>query len=126
MIKFLKRILKVVWKRECYYINSNNVLPPPLDEEVEKELVEKSSNGDMEARNTLIIHNLRLVVFISKKFENTKINIEDLISIGTLGLIKAIQTFKLDKNIKLATYASRCISNEILMFIRKNKKRKPR
>ena len=74
MIKFLKRILKVVWKRECYYINSNNVLPPPLDEEVEKELVEKSSNGDMEARNTLIIHNLRLVVFIAKKFESTKIN----------------------------------------------------
>ena len=119
MIKFLKRILKVVWKRECYYINSNNVLPPPLDEEVEKELVEKSSNGDMEARNTLIIHNLRLVVFIAKKFESTKINLEDLISIGSMGLIKGVQTFKLDKNIKLATYASRCIENEILMHLRK-------
>ena len=104
---------------ECFYISGNNTLPPPLSEEKEHELLLLVMNNDLEARNTLIVHNLRLVVFISKKFENTKINIEDLISIGTLGLIKAIQTFKLDKNIKLATYASRCIENEILMYLRK-------
>ena len=99
----------------CYYINSTNILPPPLsDEEEEKNLVE-FKNGSIEARNLLITHNLRLVVYIAKKFESTKINIEDLISIGSMGLIKAVQTFKMEKNIKLATYASRCIENEILM-----------
>jgi len=103
----------------CYYINSNNILPPPLDEEEEKRLLLLSNEGDLEARNTLIIHNLRLVVYIAKKFESTKINIEDLISIGSMGLLKGVQTFKMDKNIKLATYASRCIENEILMFLRK-------
>ena len=116
---FVRKMLKLFEKKECYYINSNNILPPPLDEDVERELLLKSKEGDMEARNTLIIHNLRLVVFISKKFESTKINIEDLISIGSMGLIKGVNTFKMEKNIKLATYASRCIENEILMFLRK-------
>ena len=115
----IRRLLGLFQKSECYYINSNNILPPPLDEDVERELLIKSKEGDMEARNTLIIHNLRLVVFISKKFESTKINIEDLISIGSMGLIKGVNTFKMEKNIKLATYASRCIENEILMFLRK-------
>lgn len=117
IVNFLNKIFRK--KKKCYYIHSNNLLPPPLDEESEALCLEKVSLGDLEARNTLIIHNLRLVVFIAKKFESTKINIDDLISIGTMGLIKGIQTFKMDKNIKLATYASRCIENEILMFIRK-------
>ena len=116
---FIRKMLRLFEKKECYYINSNNILPPPLDEDVERELLLKAKDGDMEARNTLIIHNLRLVVFISKKFESTKINIEDLISIGSIGLIKGVNTFKMEKNIKLATYASRCIENEILMFLRK-------
>lgn len=88
------------------------------------ELVDKATNGDEMAKNKLIEHNLRLVVFLSKKYENTGLDLEDLVSIGTIGLIKGINTYKLDKNIKLATYASRCIDNEILMFLRKNKKRK--
>ena len=119
MIRFLRRILEFFKCLKCYYINSTNILPPPLDENIERELLEKSANGDYESRNTLIIHNLRLVVFIAKKFESTKINLEDLVSIGSMGLIKAVQTFKVDKNIKLATYASRCIENEILMYLRK-------
>ena len=122
MFKFVRGLLKIFKRRSCYYINSNNILPPPLDEEVEKDLLLKSKEGDEEARNTLIIHNLRLVVYIAKKFESTKINIEDLISIGSMGLIKGVQTFKLEKNIKLATYASRCIENEILMYLRKTYK----
>ena len=108
-----------IGKGKCNYINSTNILPPPLEEEEEKRLLLLCADGDLEARNTLIIHNLRLVVYIAKKFETTKINIEDLISIGSMGLIKGVQTFKMDKNIKLATYASRCIENEILMFLRK-------
>lgn len=119
IIRFLKRLILKFHKRSCYYINSSNILPPPLEENLERELLIKCSNGDLEARNTLIIHNLRLVVYIAKKFESTKINIEDLISIGSMGLIKGVQTFKLEKNIKLATYASRCIENEILMYLRK-------
>ncbi len=107
---------------ECYYINSNNILPPPLSEIEEEKCLLDFKNGDIEARNRLITHNLRLVVYIAKKFESTKINIEDLISIGSMGLIKAVQTFKLEKNIKLATYASRCIENEILMHLRKTQK----
>ena len=122
MIKLFRKMLGIFEKRTCYYINSNNILPPPLEEDVERELVLKSKEGDLEARNTLIIHNLRLVVYISKKFESTKINLEDLISIGSMGLIKGVQTFKLEKNIKLATYASRCIENEILMYLRKTNK----
>ena len=102
--------------------NSTNFWFPPLEEPLEHELLEKVGNNDIDARNTLIIHNLRLVVFIAKKFESTKIPLDDLVSIGTLGLIKGIQTFKLDKNIKLATYASRCIENEILMYLKKTQK----
>ena len=126
MIKLIYKILKRLFVKEklniCYYINSNNILPPPLEEEEERRLLLKVQEGDIDARNTLIVHNLRLVVFISKKFESTKINIEDLISIGSMGLIKGVQTFKLEKNIKLATYASRCIENEILMYLRKTQK----
>ena len=95
-------------------------LPPPLTPEQEKALLARMAAGDAAARDDLITHNLRLVVYIARRFENTGINIEDLISIGTIGLIKAINTFRADKNIKLATYASRCIENEILMFLRKN------
>ena len=95
-------------------------LPPPLTPEQEKVLLARMAAGDAAARDDLITHNLRLVVYIARRFENTGINIEDLISIGTIGLIKAINTFRADKNIKLATYASRCIENEILMYLRKN------
>lgn len=125
MIKLIIKIIEKLFrsnKQECYYINSNNILPPPLDEETETKLLIEVKNGSLEARNTLIVHNLRLVVFIAKKFESTKINIEDLISIGSMGLIKGVQTFKMDKNIKLATYASRCIENEILMYLRKTQR----
>ncbi len=125
MFKLLKKLLEKLFLNKhnyCYYMNSSNVLPPPLSEDEERELLEKVKIGDIEARNTLIIHNLRLVVFISKKFESTKIPLDDLVSIGTLGLIKGVQTFKMDKNIKLATYASRCIENEILMYLRKTQK----
>ena len=108
--------------KECYYINSTNILPPPLSEEDEEKYLLESKEGNIESRNKLITHNLRLVVYIAKKFESTKINIEDLISIGSMGLIKAVQTFKMEKNIKLATYASRCIENEILMHLRKTQK----
>ncbi len=123
MIKFIFRLLsKLLKQRKCYYINSNNILPPPLEEEEELKLLNLCKNGDIDARDVLIVHNLRLVVYIAKKFESTKINIEDLISIGSMGLIKAVQTFKMEKNIKLATYASRCIENEILMHLRKTTK----
>ncbi len=107
---------------EVHYINGSEILPPPLSPEEELELISElgiSEERDTEVRSVLVERNLRLVVYIAKKFENTKIGIEDLISIGTIGLMKAINTFKADKNIKLATYASRCIENEILMFIRK-------
>lgn len=106
-----------------FFIGSTDILPPPLDSSMEEDLVRKSSSGNVDARNKLIEHNLRLVVFLSKKYDNTMYDLEDIVSIGTIGLIKAISTYKLDKNIKLATYASRCIENEILMFLRKNKKR---
>lgn len=120
MFRMIKKfLLNVSNKGYVHYINSTNILPPPLEEDEEHRLLCLCEQGDLEARNTLIIHNLRLVVFISKKFEATKIAMEDLISIGSLGLIKGIQTFKMDKNIKLATYASRCIENEILMYLRK-------
>lgn len=124
MLKLLVKIFNQIFKSSklCMYINSNNILPPPLEEKEELELLIKCKEGDIEARNTLIVHNLRLVVFIAKKFESTKINIEDLISIGSMGLIKGVQTFKIEKNIKLATYASRCIENEILMYLRKTQK----
>ncbi len=108
--------------KEVHYIGGPEVLPPPLSQEEENVLISelgKDSDRDAEVRSILVERNLRLVVYIAKKFENTKICIEDLISIGTIGLMKAINTFRADKNIKLATYASRCIENEILMFLRK-------
>ena len=108
---------------DVFFIGSTDILPPPLPKRVEEDLVRKSNMGDLDARNKLIEHNLRLVVFLSKKYTNSMYDLEDLVSIGTIGLIKGIKTYKLDKNIKLATYASRCIDNEILMFLRKNKKR---
>ena len=101
------------------YIGGSDVLPPPLKREEEAELLARLTAGDGEAKNRLIEHNLRLVVYIARRFENTGVYIEDLISIGTIGLIKAIDTYKIDKNIKLATYASRCIENEILMYLRR-------
>ena len=107
-----------------FYIRGSDVLPPPLSPEEERKLTQRLTEQDSEARSTLIEHNLRLVVYIARKFENTGINVEDLISIGTIGLIKAINTFKVDKKIKLATYASRCIENEILMYLRRNSKTK--
>lgn len=108
-----------LYQVEVDYINGPDTLPPPLTGEKEHECLEKLESGDTKARELLIVHNLRLVVYIAKKFESTGVQIEDLISIGTLGLIKAVNTFRLSKNIKLATYASRCIENEILMYLRK-------
>ncbi len=123
-ISLLLNIISANFKmpRAVHYIGSAETLPPPLSADAEEELIAKlKNNTDIESvRASLIEHNLRLVVYIAKKFESTGIGIEDLISIGTIGLIKAINTFKPDKNIKLATYASRCIENEILMYLRKN------
>ena len=125
MKKLIKLILKVLRKKNyIFYLGSTDILPPPLPKEEEIKYIEKSQNGDKEARNILIEHNLRLVVFLAKKYENTKIDLEDLVSIGTIGLIKGVNTYKLDKNIKLATYASRCIDNEILIYLRKTKKKR--
>lgn len=103
-----------------YYIGGSQILPPPLEQEEEEEVLQKLSNGDESVRKILVERNLRLVVYIAKKFENTGVGLEDLISIGTIGLMKAINTFNTDKNIKLATYASRCIENEILMYLRRS------
>ena len=116
------RLLKVLGlhsEQGIFYIGGTDVLPPPLKGEEEKRALERLERGDEEAKQCLIERNLRLVVFIARRFENTGINLEDMISIGTIGLIKAISTYRRDKNIKLATYASRCIENEILMFVRK-------
>lgn len=107
-------------KMPIYYIGGSQILPPPLTPEEEEELLKKLSQNDTSVRKTLVERNLRLVVYIAKKFENTGVGIEDLISIGTIGLMKAINTFNTDKNIKLATYASRCIENEILMYLRRS------
>ncbi|MBU8907100.1 RNA polymerase sporulation sigma factor SigE [Desertibacillus haloalkaliphilus] len=107
---------------EIYYIGGSEALPPPLSKEEEAHLLSKLNSGDQAVRSMLIERNLRLVVYIARKFENTGINIEDLISIGTIGLIKAVNTFNPEKKIKLATYASRCIENEILMYLRRNNK----
>ena len=111
-------------KCECDYINGAETLPPPLSKEEEAKTLAKLNTDFENARETLIVHNLRLVVYIAKKFESTGIGIEDLISIGTIGLIKAVNTFSVEKNIKLATYASRCIENEILMYLRKTNPQK--
>lgn len=118
------KILKMLGLDEGYlcYIAGNEKLPAPLGPKEEKELLERLMKKDLEAKNILIERNLRLVVYISKKFESSGVNIEDLISIGTIGLMKAINSYNLEKNIKLATYASRCIENEILMYLRKNNK----
>lgn len=111
--------------KDVFYIGGAEVLPPPLDAEEELCVIQKLNTEESEqARNKLIEHNLRLVVYIAKKFDNTGVGVEDLISIGTIGLIKAINTFNPEKNIKLATYASRCIENEILMYLRRNNKTK--
>lgn len=110
---------------EVHYIGGADILPPPLDAREEGKMIGMlGTEEDGKARSALIEHNLRLVVYIAKKFDNTSVGVEDLISIGTIGLIKAINTFKPDKNIKLATYASRCIENEILMYLRRNNKTK--
>ena len=106
-----------------YYIGKHDILPPPLKGEEERKVIDQAVSGNQKARDTLIEHNLRLVVYVAKRYDNsTNCQLEDLISIGTIGLVKAINTFKADKNIKLATYASRCIENEILMYLRKNNK----
>ena len=105
-----------------FYVGATDKLPEPLSKEMEEYYLIRSNDGDLTARDKLIEHNLRLVVFLAKKYENTKVDLEDLVSIGTIGLIKGIKTYSMDKNIKLATYASRCIDNEILMYLRKNKK----
>ena len=120
----LKLLSKLFKKDEVCYLYNQMSLPEPLKEEDEKKYVEAMLEGDLEARNILIERNMRLVVFIAKRFESPKVLLEDLISIGSMGLIKGVETFKLDKNIKLATYASRCIENEILMFLRKVSKQK--
>ncbi|MBQ1260522.1 MAG: sigma-70 family RNA polymerase sigma factor [Clostridia bacterium] len=126
MFKLIKKIwysiklkcLQLSGKNRIYYINGSETLPPPLEAEQEEQMLKNLD--DVRARDKLIVHNLRLVVYIAKRFENTGAGIEELISIGTVGLIKAISSFDPGKNIKLATYASRCIENEILMYIRKN------
>lgn len=122
IIEFIKNILRK--NNSCLYVNALENLLPPLSKDVELDLARKMVCGDMEARNKLIEHNLRLVVYLAKKYDNTGYELEDLVSIGTVGLIKGIDTYKVDKNIKLATYVSRCIANEILMFLRKNKKKR--
>lgn len=124
MKEFIRLIISKLFRRGVYYVGSSDILPPPLSKEEEDETLELARMGDVIAKNKLIEHNLRLVVFLAKKYENTNVDLEDLVSIGTIGLIKGINTYKMGKNIKLATYASRCIDNEILMFLRKNKKRK--
>ncbi len=114
------KLKQLLFKRkEIYYIGGSEVLPPPLSPEDEAQAVALCQQGDENARNTLIEHNLRLVVFLARKFESSGVGTEDLISIGTIGLIKAVSTYRSDKNVKLATYASRCIENEILMYLRK-------
>ena len=120
-----KLFLKIMKKYSCLlFVGSTDILPEPLSKEEEIKYVELSMNNDQKARNKLIEHNLRLVVFLAKKYENTNTDLEDLVSIGTIGLIKAVNTYRLDKNIKLATYASRCIDNEILMYLRKTKRKR--
>lgn len=132
MIVRWKLFIQLIWYRflmqigfrgeEIYYIGGNEALPPPLSREEEEHLLERLPSGDTAVRAMLIERNLRLVVYIARKFENTGLNIEDLVSIGAIGLIKAVNTFDPSKKIKLATYASRCIENEILMFLRRNNK----
>ncbi|WP_339062335.1 RNA polymerase sporulation sigma factor SigE [Tepidibacillus marianensis] len=134
MIKKWKIQLILIWYRvlfslglkseEIYYIGGSDTLPPPLTREEEEVLLEKLPSGDSAVKSMLIERNLRLVVYIARKFDNTGVSIEDLVSIGSIGLIKAVNTFDIEKNIKLATYASRCIENEILMYLRRSNKMK--
>ena len=120
IINLLKKLFKKV--NSIFYVGATDMLPEPLTKEMEDYYIGLKDDGDETAKNKLIEHNLRLVVFLAKKYENTGVDLEDLVSIGTIGLIKGINTFSKDKNIKLATYASRCIDNEILMYLRKNKR----
>lgn len=122
MLKLLRRLFQKL--NYLFFVGSTDVLPEPLSKEEEEKYVNLFLNGDMKARDKLIEHNLRLVVFLAKKYDNTKIDLEDLVSIGTIGLIKGVNTYQNDKNIKLATYASRCIDNEILMYLRKTKRKR--
>lgn len=122
MLKLLRRLFQKL--NYLFFVGSTDVLPEPLSKELEEKYVNMFLSGDMKARDKLIEHNLRLVVFLAKKYENTKIDLEDLVSIGTIGLIKGVNTYQNDKNIKLATYASRCIDNEILMYLRKTKRKR--
>ena len=123
LLEWLKK-LGLLPEKGIYYIGGSDILPPPLTGAEEQEALEAMERGDEGAKQRLVEHNLRLVVYIARRFENTGINLEDLISIGTIGLIKAIGTYRMDKKIKLATYASRCIENEILMHIRKTANQK--
>jgi len=122
MISLLILISSIYSLNSLYFVGATDILPPPLSKAEEEYFLNMASDGDIYARDKLIEHNLRLVVFLAKKYENTRVDLEDLVSIGTIGLIKGIKTFSSDKNIKLATYASRCIDNEILMYLRKNKR----
>lgn len=123
-MKKVLNLIRSIFKKvsNIFYLGSTDKLPEPLSKSEELRLLKLAKQGDGDARDLLIEHNLRLVVFLAKKYENTGVDLEDLVSIGTIGLIKGINTFNIDKNIKLATYASRCIDNEILMFLRKNKR----
>ena len=127
----LRKLIRIFRQKLCalrpagvFYIGGSDTLPAPLDQQEEADCIARLAEGDAQAKTALIEHNLRLVVYIAKRFENTGINLEDLISIGAIGLIKAINTFNADKKIKLATYASRCIENEILMVLRKTSSRR--
>lgn len=123
MLKIIELLKKIFFKvGSIFYVGATDMLPEPLTKEMEEFYIDLKDDGDPKAKDILIEHNLRLVVFLAKKYENTGVDLEDLVSIGTIGLIKGINTFSKDKNIKLATYASRCIDNEILMFLRKNKR----
>ena len=117
--QLVNKVKLILCKNDVFYINSSEPLPPPLTKEEEQNLYNEISQGKESSKNKLIVHNLRLVVYIAKKFENSGVPIDDLISIGTIGLIKAVNTFSPERSIKLATYASRCIENEILMYLRK-------
>lgn len=124
LILFFNKLISrfKIFKKNLYYVGGSDALPPPLSKDEEEELVNKLNDGDEKIRSILIERNLRLVVYIARKFENTGVYVEDLISVGTIGLIKAVNTFNPEKKIKLATYASRCIENEILMYLRRNSK----
>ncbi|MEM0529993.1 RNA polymerase sporulation sigma factor SigE [Zongyangia sp. HA2173] len=125
IVRWLKKyMVKIRLGNHIFYINGPETLPPPLSREEEAQVFQRLENDEEDAKQTLIVHNLRLVVYIARKFESTGIGVEDLISIGTIGLIKAVNTFCPKRNIKLATYASRCIENEILMFLRKSQSSK--